>query len=393
MAQIFSNNAASTLSAGLDAVDTTIFIQPGQGGRFPVIASPDFCYCTLENASGLIEVVKVTVHAANATALTVVRAQQGTTAALWAIGDLFELRPTAVEAQAWEDDIDDLESTRSRHAGQAYTGEHDFSAASEVSLPANTSIGDVSAAEIAFLNGVTSAIQPQFAGKADITGETYSGVHDFSGASQVDLPANTSIGGASASEIAALDGVTGNVQEQLNAKADVTGETYSGTHDFTGGAINVPTQPITDGSSKAASTAFVAAMAFATALPGQAGSAGKIVTTDGTNASWSSVKTVNGTSLLGSGDLLTGDVDGPASATDGNVALFDGVTGKLIKNSAIPGNALPTAAASQAEMEAGTETEIRGMTPLGVAQAIAALTPEPPIVDVTAAKAYFFSGF
>ena len=33
---------------------------------------------------------------------------------------------------------------------------------------------------------------------------------------------------------------------------------------------------------------------------------------------------------------ITGDVIGPASATDGNIALFDGTTGKLIKNGPAP---------------------------------------------------------
>lgn len=359
MAQIFSNNAASTLSAGLEAVDTTIFIQPGQGGRFPVIASPNFCYCTLENASGVLEVVKVTAHTANATALTVVRAQQGTTAAPWAIGDLFELRPTAVEAQAWENDIDDLEATRSRHAGQAYTGTHNFSGATEVSLPSNTSIGNVSAAELAFLDGVTAPVQTQFAGKADITGETYSGTHDFSGASLI-----------------------------APSKANKAGETYSGNHDFTGGVINVPTQPITDASNKAASTAHVAAAAFSTALPGQAGNAGKVVTTDGANASWTNVKTVNGASLLEEGNIVTGDASGPASATDSHVALFDGTTGKLIKDSAIPAGALPTSAATTVEMQTGSETALRGMSPKDIADAIAALTTKTP-----PGKLYFMGQF
>ena len=55
--------------------------------------------------------------------------------------------------------------------------------------------------------------------------------------------------------------------------------------------------------------------------------------------SGANIKTVNGNSLLGSGDLViaggggggSGDVVGPASATDGAVALFDGATGKLLK--------------------------------------------------------------
>jgi len=102
MPQIFSNNATSTLSASLAAADTAVFIQPGHGGRFPTIVAPDFAVCTLEDASGNIEIVKVTAHAAAATTMTVVRAQQGTTALDWSSGDLFELRHTALEATAWE---------------------------------------------------------------------------------------------------------------------------------------------------------------------------------------------------------------------------------------------------------------------------------------------------
>jgi len=46
------------------------------------------------------------------------------------------------------------------------------------------------------------------------------------------------------------------------------------------------TQATTDNSTKPATTAFVNAVAFSAALPGQVGNAGKLVTTDGTNAGW-----------------------------------------------------------------------------------------------------------
>jgi hypothetical protein len=56
-------------------------------------------------------------------------------------------------------------------------------------------------------------------------------------------------------------------------------------------------------------------------LPSQAGNNGKVLATDGTNATWTS----NG----------SGDVVGPASATDNAVARFDATTGKLIQNSVV----------------------------------------------------------
>lgn len=69
------------------------------------------------------------------------------------------------------------------------------------------------------------------------------------------------------------------------------------------GATNfkVATQPIGDNSTKAASTAYadaaVAAASFATVLPSQSGNGGKFVTTDGTNASWSSLPVPMGSLL------------------------------------------------------------------------------------------------
>ena len=61
-------------------------------------------------------------------------------------------------------------------------------------------------------------------------------------------------------------------------------------------------------------------------LPEQTGNAGKYLYTDGTNLSWATG---------GGGGGGTGDVTGPASATDNAVARFDSTTGKLIQNSVV----------------------------------------------------------
>ncbi|MBI5257012.1 MAG: hypothetical protein HY855_10975 [Burkholderiales bacterium] len=251
MAQVWGNNAISTLSAGIGAGDTTIFIQPSHGSRFPVVAAPNFAFCTLEDASGNIEIVKVTAHTSGASSLTVERGKQGTTARSYIIGDLFELRLTAEEAAAWEADIDTLFATKANKAGDTYTGTHDFTGATAVALPAATSIGNVSATELSYLDGVTSSVQGQLnalaSTKANKAGDTYTGAHDFSGAASVALPANTSLGPITAVEFGYLDGVTSSVQGQLNVlasgKADVTGEAYTGTHDFTAGTLLAVTRP------------------------------------------------------------------------------------------------------------------------------------------------------
>jgi hypothetical protein len=154
--------------------------------------------------------------------------------------------------------------------------------------------------ELNYVDGVTSAIQGQIDSKGTITGQTWTGTHAFA--------STTSIGNVSATEISYLDGVTSAIQTQFTditgtlipAKGDITGQTWTGTHSFTGATITVPTQSAGDNSTKAASTAYVITQAFSTALPSQAGHAGEFVTTDGTNASWatptSTLETISRTS-------------------------------------------------------------------------------------------------
>jgi len=95
----------------------------------------------------------------------------------------------------------------------------------------------------------------------------------------------------------------------------------------TGATIQVTTQPLTDNSSNAASTAFVVGIAFKTTLPAQSGNAGKFVTTDGTNASWayasmvpSVVSATTQTAAAASNYLLTNaaatTVTAPATPAD-----------------------------------------------------------------------------
>ena len=113
---------------------------------------------------------------------------------------------------------------------------------------------------------------------------------DASGSTTVALPAATSIGTVSAAEIAYLDSVTSPIQTQLNAKANLTGgNTFTGVQvlaaDLASTSVGV-TQTLGDSSPKLATTEFVALTAMSAALPAQTGNAGKFVQTDGVNATW-----------------------------------------------------------------------------------------------------------
>lgn len=93
------------------------------------------------------------------------------------------------------------------------------------------------------------------------------------------------------------------VISSVTLKGAISGQAWTGTHDFSaatiilpvqaydfsGAQILVPTASPGDSSTKAASTAFCAALALSAALPAQTGQAGNIVTTDGASGSFKSL--------------------------------------------------------------------------------------------------------
>ncbi len=90
---LFTNFAFSQLSVGINASATTIVVELGHGARFPAPTSGDYFFVTLENASLAREIVKVTARTSDT--LTVVRAQDGTSALSWLAGDTVALRLNA----------------------------------------------------------------------------------------------------------------------------------------------------------------------------------------------------------------------------------------------------------------------------------------------------------
>lgn len=101
MAQLFTNNASSTLAAGISVGATSLTVFGGEGVKFPAPVAPDFALVTLYQKSGTTEInheiVKVTARTGDV--LTITRAQEGTTARAFNAGDAVELRWTAGSAE------------------------------------------------------------------------------------------------------------------------------------------------------------------------------------------------------------------------------------------------------------------------------------------------------
>ena len=153
-----------------------------------------------------------------------------------------------------------------------------------VVLPSTTSIGGVSATELVYLDGVTSNIQTQLDAKLAITAaaSTYAPLDGPTFTGTVTLPSTTSIGGVSAAEIVFLDGVTSNVQTQLDGKAGLASPAFTGTP-------TAPTAASGSNDTTVATTGFVQQVALNNQLPLQSGNTGKYLTTDGTDASWGTI--------------------------------------------------------------------------------------------------------
>jgi hypothetical protein len=94
-----ANNASGTLATAINASDTGLILTTGDGAEFPTLGAGDYFYATITSTQGTQEIVKVTARSGDS--LTVVRAQEGTSAAGFAAGARFELRVTVQSVRDW----------------------------------------------------------------------------------------------------------------------------------------------------------------------------------------------------------------------------------------------------------------------------------------------------
>lgn len=97
--QLFTNNAVSLLNAQLDVAGTSIQLQPGTGGNFPLPLAPgEFFLVTLESIANPLEreIIKIIARAGDTLIVDVAgRGQEGTVPQAWSTDTLVDHRITA----------------------------------------------------------------------------------------------------------------------------------------------------------------------------------------------------------------------------------------------------------------------------------------------------------
>lgn len=268
MSALFKNNATALLAASISTSGTTLVLAAGTGIKFPVLTGSDYFYGTIYDSAGNYEIVKVTARSADS--LTIVRAQEGTTALAFSSGDAFAQRVTAANlndfAQKSSDqtftgtntfdgttNFNDLVSgVNANFSGAITSASPTFTGTVTIPTP---SVGDntTKAASTAFvttavgnLNSSLGTIATQNANNVNITGGSISGISDLAvadgGTGSSSLTANAVILGNGTSPVQTVaPGASGNVLTSNGTTWQSTPSPFKGLgfggetwHDLTG---------------------------------------------------------------------------------------------------------------------------------------------------------------
>ena len=92
MPALFTNNASTLLTTSMTTGSLSFSVTASEGALFPSPSGSDYCYITLSDAAGNTEIVKVTSRSTDTFTIDASgRAQDGTSAQAWSIGDYVEL--------------------------------------------------------------------------------------------------------------------------------------------------------------------------------------------------------------------------------------------------------------------------------------------------------------
>ena len=196
MTVLLQNNAIGYLSTPISASDVGLALEAGDGANFPSLGAGEYFYATLVATNGESEIVQVTARVTDT--LTIVRAQDNSTAYSFAAGTKLEMR---VNVASIEDKIldnmvtslpaDDITLT---DAGGYYAATNVEAALQEITAANKIRITD--AGNYYTSTNVEAALQEiTAASKINITdaGNYYSGTTVEAALQQVAQPANMTI--------------------------------------------------------------------------------------------------------------------------------------------------------------------------------------------------------
>ena len=106
-----ANRAESTLDGGISDADLSLDVAAGEGANFPTSGDFHITICVEGFPETNIEIVKCTSRSTDE--LTIVRAQEGTSAVSHASGELVQLRVTKGVIDAITDEIDAINARQS----------------------------------------------------------------------------------------------------------------------------------------------------------------------------------------------------------------------------------------------------------------------------------------
>ena len=210
MGVLLKNNAGTLLSADVNTSTTSISV--ASSASFPTPSGSDYFYATMDDGAN-VEIVKVT--GVSGTTLTVVRAQDDTSARSFSTGDKLQLRVNVKALEELTNLVDATDSVK----GIASFDSNDFSVSSGAVSLATTS----TAAELNILDGVTSTTAEL--NILDGVTSTTAELNVLDGVTSTTAELNILDGvTATTAEINHVDGVTSNVQTQLDAKQPLDAE-------------------------------------------------------------------------------------------------------------------------------------------------------------------------
>lgn len=261
--QLFANNATSKLASPIASNATSIQVFAGDGAKFPAITGSDFFMVTLSKFSnGMetdIEIVKVTARSGDV--MTVVRAQEGTTAKIYGMDDRCELRFTAATATTNEGHINDFANPHA--VTKTQVGLSNVDNTSDASKP-------VSTATQTALNLKANLASPTFTGTVGGITKAMVGLGNVDNTADTAKPVSTA------------------QQTALDLKANLASPTFTGVP-------AVPTATAGTNTTQAASTAFVATAVanLVNAAPGALDTLNELAAALGNDANFSATVTAS----------------------------------------------------------------------------------------------------